>query len=140
MNDLERLLALEEIKALKARYCRTIDARDWSAWRDCFTEDVEFYLSAEPLVGVEPLLDFGRRYLEGATSVHQVHAPEIAFTSDTEATGIWALHDILLWAEPNMFAKTSMIGYGSYHERYRQVDGAWRISEVRVSRFHLEQS
>jgi hypothetical protein len=140
VNDVERLLALEEIRSLKARYCRTVDARDWDAWRECFTDDIAFYLTSKPLLGVEALLEFGTRYLEGATSVHQVHAPEIAFTSDTEATGIWALHDILLWTEPNMFGVTSMVGYGSYHERYRRVDGTWRISEVKVSRFHVEQS
>lgn len=140
MNELERLLALEEIRSLKAHYCRTLDSREWDAWGGCFTDDIEFYMTSEPLVGVQALLQFGVRYLAGATSVHQVHAPEITFTSDTEASGIWALHDILLWTEPNMFGKTSLVGYGTYHERYRRVDGAWRISEVKVSRFHVEQS
>lgn len=140
MNDLERLLALEQIKALKARYCRCIDARDWGAWRDCFTTDIAFYLTSKPLVGVDALVEFGIRYLDRATSVHQVHSPEIEFTSDAEATGIWALHDILIWPAPNMFGVTSMVGYGNYWERYRRVEGTWRIAEVKVSRFHVEST
>lgn len=140
MNDVERLLALDQIKTLKARYCRCIDARDWDTWRDCFTADVAFYLTSKPLVGVDALVEFGIRYLDGATSVHQVHSPEIEFASDTEATGIWALHDILIWPAPNMYGMTSMVGYGNYRERYRRVDGAWSIAEVKVSRFHVEST
>jgi hypothetical protein len=140
MNDVERLLALEEIRALKARYCRCIDARDWETWRTCFTDDVAFYASKMPLVGVDALIEFGQEYLRGATSVHQVHSPEIEFASDTEANGVWALHDILLWPAPNEHGVTSMVGYGNYRERYRHVDGAWRIAEVKVSRFHVERT
>ena len=137
MNDLERLLALHEIHELKARYCRCVDARDWTAWRECFTDDVAFHLTSTPLVGVDALLQFGQEYLDGATSVHQVHAPEIDLHSDTEASGIWALHDILIWPGPNKYGMTSMDGYGSYHEQYRRVAGSWRISEVKVTRFHV---
>ena len=33
MNDIERLLAIEEIKRLKARYFYGIDNKDWELWR-----------------------------------------------------------------------------------------------------------
>jgi hypothetical protein len=140
VNDVERLLALEEIKALKARYCRCMDAREWDGWRECFTDDVAFYFTSKPMIGVDALADFGAHYLGRVTSVHQVHNPEIDFQSETEATGIWALHDILIWPEPNNFGITKMVGYGNYHERYRRVDGSWRIAEVKITRFLVDKS
>jgi hypothetical protein len=33
-----------------------------------------------------------------------------------------------------------MVGYGNYRERYRRVEGTWRIAEVKVSRFHVEST
>jgi len=30
---------IEAIKRLKARYCRYLDAKDWTAWRELFTDD-----------------------------------------------------------------------------------------------------
>ena len=34
MDDVAALLEIEEIKQLKGRYCRYLDAKDWDAWRD----------------------------------------------------------------------------------------------------------
>jgi hypothetical protein len=33
MNDLERLVAIEDIKQLKYRYYRFLDAKDWEKFR-----------------------------------------------------------------------------------------------------------
>ena len=34
MDDHARLLAIEAIAHLKARYCRLLDTKDWAGWRD----------------------------------------------------------------------------------------------------------
>jgi 3-phenylpropionate/cinnamic acid dioxygenase small subunit len=36
------LLDVEEIRALKARYFRLLDAKRWSEWVDVFSDDLEF--------------------------------------------------------------------------------------------------
>ncbi|MDT5245538.1 MAG: hypothetical protein QOD36_2914, partial [Mycobacterium sp.] len=36
MDDATRLLEIEAIKQLKARYCRFLDTKDWQAWRGVF--------------------------------------------------------------------------------------------------------
>ena len=41
MDALFRLTAIEDIKALKARYCRYVDTKDWVAFRSLFTDDAE---------------------------------------------------------------------------------------------------
>lgn len=38
MNDLEKLIAKENIKTQLALYCKGIDRRDWSLVRSCFSE------------------------------------------------------------------------------------------------------
>lgn len=143
MNDIERLLAIEEIKALKGKYCRCVDTKDWDLWRTCFvpeivieTFDFETKFRSE---GIEILIENCDKLLRGAKTVHQVHNPEISILSDAEATGIWALHDVLKWAEPNMFGLTSMIGYGNYTEKYRKTPDGWRITESIITRYYIEQ-
>jgi len=39
MTDVEKLLALEEIKQLKARYFRCMDKKDWKGYLAVFTPD-----------------------------------------------------------------------------------------------------
>jgi hypothetical protein len=59
--------------------------------------------------------------------------PEVTLTSDTTATGVWALHDIVIW--PN---GTRLDGYGHYHEAYAKVGGGWRISASELTRLHVD--
>ena len=37
---------IEAIKQLKARYCRTMDTKDWPGMRQVFTDDVEMDTTA----------------------------------------------------------------------------------------------
>jgi hypothetical protein len=143
MNDVERLLAIEEIKSLKARYCRCVDTKNWDGWRQCFVPEIviETFDFAEKFrsEGVDTLIANTSKLLAGAKTVHQVHNPEITFSSDTDAHAIWALHDILKWPEPNMFGLVSMIGYGNYDEKYRKTPAGWRITETIITRYYMEQ-
>ena len=40
MDAVEKLLALEEIKQLRAKYWRTLDTKQWEDWGSVFTEDL----------------------------------------------------------------------------------------------------
>jgi len=83
---------VEEIKKLKARYFRTLDTKDWGAYREVFADDVVVDLSTaggEVWRGIEAFME----YVRGLTlvqSVHQGHMPEIDLTSETTATLSWA--------------------------------------------------
>ena len=76
---------------------------------------------------------FLRETLDGTVTVHQGHMPEIDLTSETTATGIWALHDIVIW--PNGMR---LDGYGHYHETYEKADGGWRIKSSTLTRLHMD--
>ena len=41
-NDVQRLLDLEQIRQLKARYCRFIDTKQWQLLRTLFTDGARF--------------------------------------------------------------------------------------------------
>ncbi len=127
---------LEAIRQLKARYFRTMDTKDWDGMRQVFTADVVMDTTESGggiVTGADEFLVFLREALDGATTVHQGHTPEIELTSDTTATGIWALNDIVVW--PNGMR---LDGYGHYHETYVKGPDGWQISSSKLTRLHTD--
>jgi uncharacterized protein (TIGR02246 family) len=127
---------IEAIKQLKARYFRTLDTKDWDGYREVFTDDVVMDTTesgGSVITGVDEFLAYLGEALAGATTVHQGHMPEIALTSDTTATGIWALHDIVIW--PNGMR---LDGFGHYHETYAMTPDGWRIKSSKLTRLHTD--
>jgi uncharacterized protein (TIGR02246 family) len=130
---------IEAIKQLKARYFRTMDTKDWSAMREVFTPDVHVDVSGEGAGvydGVEPFMAMLEPTLREVVTVHHGHMPEIALTSDTTATGIWAMEDKLRWQTGG--AVREMHGYGHYHETYEKRDGQWRIRSLKLVRLRVD--
>jgi hypothetical protein len=129
---------IEAIKQLKARYFRSIDTKDWAALRAVFDDEVVVDTTASgggTITGADAFVDFLSQTLDGAVTVHQGHMPEIDLTSDTTATGIWALHDVIIW--PN---GTKLEGFGHYHEAYACTEGRWRITALTLTRLHMDLS
>ena len=127
---------VEAIKQLKARYFRTMDTKDWSGLRDVFTDDVVIDTTASGggiVIGADAFLEFLRPALAGTVTVHHGHMPEVRLTSPTTATGVWALHDVILWPDGNRLQ-----GYGHYHETYELAGGEWRIKTSTLTRLHME--
>jgi uncharacterized protein (TIGR02246 family) len=127
---------VEEIKQLKARYFRTMDTKDWDGMRQVFTDDVVIDTTeagGSLVTGADGFLTGLQAVLADAVTVHHGHMPEIELTSATTATGIWALHDIVIF--PN---GTRLDGYGHYHETYEKTDDGWRISSLRLTRLHTD--
>jgi hypothetical protein len=143
VKELEKLLAIEEIRRLKARRVRAMDEKDWAAYAavhapgavsSTFQSEVG---DADPVVGGEAIARRLARQLEGRTTAHQIHEPEIEITSDTTATGIWPMEDMLWWREGDV--EHWIHGYGHYHETYEKVEGRWLIKTRRLSRIRVDQ-
>jgi hypothetical protein len=93
------------------------------------------------VVGRQALTEAIVKVLDGAvrvTSVHHGHTPEITLTSDTTATGVWAMEDMLWWTREN--DEEHLHGYGHYHEKYRKVDGVWLIAYRNLTRLRVDHS
>ncbi len=150
IDPVAKLLAIEEIRMLKARYFRHMDMREWDLMAEVFCKDVRFDCSegggSRGLDGVwrgdiMPITE-GRdnlmAWISGSfattTSAHHGHAHEIWLDSETEAHGIVAMEDWILDAD----RKTLLINAaGHYHEKYRIEDGQWRIAEVKLTRLFV---
>ena len=130
---------IEAIKHLKARYFRLMDTKDWDGLADVFTSDVVIDVSEEgsPIShGVAEYLPFLRANIETVTTVHHGHMPEITLTSETTATGVWAMEDKLWWPEGSPIKH--LHGYGHYHETYEKSGGEWRIKTLRLTRLRRD--
>ena len=138
MTDAEQtLLALEDIRALKARYFRAMDTKDWALLASCFTEDLHADFRAGPgmlVEGREAYMAQISEILKDATTVHQGHMPEITLLDPDNATGVWAMEDLV------QLPGISLQGWGHYHERYRREEGVWKIASIRLSRLRLVQN
>jgi hypothetical protein len=127
---------IEAIKQLKARYCRTMDTKDWEAMRAVLTDDVVMDTTesgGDLMSGADDFLGFLRQTIGEATTVHHCHTPEIELTSPTTASAIWAMEDMLRWPSGG-----DLHGYGHYHEAYEKIGGAWRIKTSKLTRLRMD--
>jgi SnoaL-like domain len=140
----EQLKDIEAISQLKARYFRFLDTKKWKLWADCFTSDISATYEgaprgndSQPLVnsvtGRDTLVDLCATMMVDAVSVHQGYMPEILLTSETTATGIWSMRDIVRM--PTAHFK----GWGHYHDEYVKEDGKWKIKTLLLTRLHTEE-
>jgi hypothetical protein len=140
MSDgIDRLLAIEEIRLLKARRCRAVDDKDWELYRQCHTPGAKSYAlgsDADPIVGRDAMTESLKAALAGKTTVHHVHTPEITILSPVTAEGVWAMEDMLWWEHGGTEYWTH--GYGRYYETYEKLDGKWLIASRRLVRQRVD--
>jgi len=154
VNLLDRLIAVEDIKKLKARYFRDLDTKDWDDLPSIFALDAAFDLRAVnsvrqlttgemmPPLGGEDQIFRGRATivamirsaLEGLYTVHHGHTPEIEITGATTARGIWVLEDML--RKPS--GQLLFTGFGHYHETYENGGSGWEIKTSRLTRLYMD--
>ena len=145
MTPIERLVAIDAIQQLKARYFRTMDLRDWDGMAETFAKDALFDFSEgmriTPLGGAPEgpegpvtrgraaIIEWVKAAYAETTAVHHGHGHEVVIDGPTAAHGVIALEG---WVRG--LDRTTRIGRtrGHYHERYVFEDGAWRIAEVKL--------
>jgi uncharacterized protein (TIGR02246 family) len=127
---------IEAIKQLKARYCRTMDTKDWVAFRQIFTDDVTMDTTDSGggvITGADEFLAFLTETLRDVVTVHQCHTPEITVASPSEASAVWAMEDMLRFADG-----MELHGYGHYHETYRNDGNGWRLASSCLTRLRMD--
>jgi hypothetical protein len=146
MNDIEKLLAIEAIKQTKARYFRCLDAKDWQGFAAVFASDAQMDMREQShnennlIIGNLNIAAYVSKSLQPLITVHHGHTAEIEFTSDTSASVILAMEDIL-WrpsSEPGQKPVKYVHGWGHYRETYRHIDGQWLIQTTTLTRLNLE--
>lgn len=147
IDPLDRLIAIDAIRTLKARYFRFVDDRQWDELRSLLTDDAKFEFPGlgdhgDPDSAIEAI----KAALTGTTTVHHGHMPEIVLTGRDAATGIWTLADTVVREAgstgviPNYPAEyqAGHTGCARYYESYRREHDGWRISSLRVQRVWMQ--
>ena len=161
MTPAEQILALEEIKQVKARYFRCMDTKDWAGYEAVFAPEALIDSSeaftpcdftgailktnGQPSQDPDPawrhtdpkkFVDTLSKELQNVSTVHHGHMPEIQLTSDTTAKGTWAMEDKLRWPEGSPIRE--MHGYGHYVETYEKGPDGWRIKTLKLTRVRVD--
>jgi hypothetical protein len=127
---------IEDIKRLKARYCRLMDQKRWQEWGDLFTADAVLETGEGDghmvIAGRDAIRDGVAAAMDGILSSHNAGNPEIELTGPKTATGIWSATFI-------QFAGR-LRGYGFYYEDYVKDEGAWRIAKLSMPTTFVEGS
>ncbi len=156
MDAIERLIAAEEIRNLKAQYCRGIDQKDAALFASVFTRDATADYSNglidpnshkgvdqksigaphAPLRGGDKIADAVMSAIAKQVTVHHCATGEIHVVSANAARATWPMVDRLLFP-PGSPAK-EVIGYGFYDETYMREDGVWKIATVKLKRTRVD--
>jgi hypothetical protein len=135
--------AIEQIRTLKARYCRFLDTKDWHGLTGLFLADAVRHVEQDthlpPIHGRDALIAQIKAAVVDAATSHQVHTPEIEIDGDG-ANGLWAMQDRVVWqpGKSPVPGVASITGYGQYHETYRLTPDGWRFASLKLTRFHVD--
>lgn len=135
---IERLEAVERIKALKHRYWRACDAKDVAGFRNCFVR-------AGAVVGLGEIGTFddaeeaarvfekkARHTVDGEFAGYDMHHglhPDITVTGTGTAIGRWTLR----MRHVNRVRRFEVVLAGEYDDEYRFEEGEWKISRSKFS-------
>ncbi|NUS43706.1 MAG: nuclear transport factor 2 family protein [Mycobacteriaceae bacterium] len=130
------LIALAEIHAVKYRYLRSLDLKQWDEFAATLAADATAAYGS-PAGGVplefasrDAIVDYMRSALGGnIITVHVCTHPEITVDGDT-ATGTWCLEDTVIVPEHD----TMIRGAAYYRDRYRRTADGWRIAHTGYER------
>jgi hypothetical protein len=144
MSDIERLIIIESLRELKARYCRLADHKEWDQLADLFTEDAAlcFYdASGQIRSRINGRDEIARKIgnrVGAAQPIHHIFSAEFVISSATEAQAVWAMEDRLIHPEGVKAPFRTMHGFGHYHEDYRLIGGRWLINKLLQTRLKLD--
>lgn len=134
----EDLVDVEAIKAVKYRYIRAVDLRDWDLLATTLTDDACARYSAGKLSfdGRDAIITFLRDSMPAKEmlSAHRVHHPEIELTGPDTATARWSLDDVVIFPSSNFMIR----GAAYYEDELVKVDGEWRIKLTGYRRLYEE--
>jgi hypothetical protein len=145
IDKLDTILAIEQIKRLKARYFYHLDHQNWTGWkRDVFAPDATMDvpgLTTETLRGVDNIIAWVAGRASGQRSVHHGHMPDIEILSADRAKATWAMEDILFKSpeQAERLGYRYLHGFGHYHETYVRLPVGWRIESTRLTRLYVER-
>lgn len=132
-QQLARLQAVEDIRALKARYLNACDRQDPEAVRDCFAEgeviiDMSYFGHCRSRDEFVDGIFVPRGCHDHVLDMHHCSNPEIEILDPDNARGVWSLN----YRNINTQERTVTLLSALYHDEYRRIDGQWKVSRSRT--------
>jgi hypothetical protein len=135
---MQRLLDIEEIKQLKAKQIRLVDAKQWEAWgREVLADDYQMDGDGGVTEGREKVVASVSKVLAEAKTIHRVYPGEITLTGPNTASALWPMTDYVTMTLNG--APLNFRGYGYYHEDYVRTDKGWRMKRTKLVRQRVDK-
>lgn len=135
-GDLQRLVAIEDIRELKVRYFESVDGQDWKAVRAVFTNDAKVDMGLKKPDGtrVEKPDDFvavlATIITKNIHTLHHGHNFHIELVSPTEAKGRWDYEAWSWYVGAGASHSPNRQDWGQINEIYRKTSDGWRIASM----------
>ncbi|MDF2477128.1 nuclear transport factor 2 family protein [Sphingobacterium detergens] len=140
----EDLIAIVEIKKVMARYTRFVDTKQWNSFKELFDENAHMLFEGEKgerlfeFNSPQEMVNVTAPVLEGARSAHHVHSPEIELLPEHRATAIWAMEDLINFAQREEIPYKKLHGFGHYHLELLKTEQGWKITRLQLKRTILD--
>lgn len=136
-RDVQILKDIEAIKRLKYAYFRGIDSADMNLLAGIFHTNISAHFIGGnyewKIDGCESFLEaIANGFHAEVVCQHNGHHPEIDILNETEASGIWYLHDIFY----NLRTKELTHGTAFYRDLYVREGGQWWIKSTSYQRHY----
>ena len=143
MNELQQLLAIEDIKRVKSKYFYGLDHKDWDLWRrEVWAPDGVLIVPEADIEvrGFDAVIAWVSESTGDQVSVHHGHMPDIEILSETTAKAVWAMEDLLYRTKEFPLADGSIFlhGFGHYHETYIRLSQGCRIASSKLTRLRVQ--
>ena len=132
---IQQLADIQMISIVKARYVRFVDSRQWDSLASLLVHDFVFEGNRSRRGGPEFVRHVAEQ-LADASTVHQLHVPEIEVPSASAARAVWPFADLIDQRTDGVGLVRR--GFGHYHETYVRREGTWRIATMRITRVRVE--
>jgi hypothetical protein len=140
-SDIERLVAIAEIQRLKARRDRALDMKDWETYKALHAPDHVSQHGEQDggkMGSAENVVRQLSVQLDGVTTAHHSHSPDITFETPTKAHCIWGMEDNLYWKQGD--EDHWLHGYGFYYETCEKRNGEWLFTARSLKRTRVAMS
>lgn len=142
LSTTDRLLAIEEIHQLKARYMRCMDTKHWPCWEGVFAPNFHFKAGNLEWHSAKEMVQSTHQtgLFDRVKTISHAYTPEIDILSPTTAKGTWAVDFLHYWpagtgttvgneiAAPGTWNQTN----GYYHDSYIKIGGKWYIQSEEI--------
>ena len=144
LSGIEKLMALDEIKRLKALRDRAADTKDWALYEslhapDHVSENGDYgrWTSAAEMIANVKLS------MEHLVTLHHSHTPEITVETPTRARCIWAMEGMSFWQQSDGVKCNQdhwFQAVGHYFESCEKREGRWVYTSRSLKYYHTRKS